>query len=204
MSKMAKLSLFAAMILCANSLVLICDHFLIPFQFTIYITFISLTCFFLLICAFLIKGNRSFEGLYWNYLQLMSALMLTSVDSKDWKLSRGLYSLLIGCAIFVLYTLYTWIIPHQSSDQRQGQDHENQQLEQQNGVQGYVVPLPAEISCLFMANGIVLMARCCFFHTHEFMLVGAVFMFLASSVFFTFFYHHYSSVKPETVDLHQD
>ncbi|KAI9196041.1 hypothetical protein LWI28_020456 [Acer negundo] len=191
-----ELSLLAAMDFYANSIVLICDHFLIPSQFTMYIAFISLTCFYLLICDFLIKGNREFESLYWNFFNLMAALTLTSGDRKDWDFSRGLYSVLIGCTILALYTLYTWIIPPS-----QGQDQQNQNP-------GYVVPLPAEISFLFMANGIALMARFCFFHTNQLMLVGAAFMFLASAVFFTYFYHRYSSVKPAslpgTVDLHQD
>ncbi|KAL5848506.1 hypothetical protein ACOSQ4_006519 [Xanthoceras sorbifolium] len=192
----AELSLLAAIVFYANSLVMICDHFLIYYQFTMMITLLCLTCFFLIICDFLIKGNQSFQALYWNFFFLMTAYLSTSGDSKDWSFSRGFYSLSFGFTILVLYTLYAWInIPP-----CQGQD----QQEQSQSPPGYAVPLIAEISFLLMCNGIALMGRCCFFHSDQWMLVGGGLMFLTSAIFFSYYYLH-SSVKPIlTVNLHKD
>lgn len=116
---LTELSLLASIISYSNSLIMISDHFLISYQYTTIITLLSLTCFFLIISDFLMKGNKSFQALYWNFFLLMAAYLIHAGDTKDWTFSRGLYSLLFVFTFLCLYFLYIWMMMMIQQDQQQ-------------------------------------------------------------------------------------
>ena len=186
-----ELALLLAIVFYGNSLILICDHFLISHTLTMLVTLVSLTCCFRIIVHTL-RMNESFQAQYWNFFNLMTVYLATNRDGGDGMnpnfFYRGWITFLLGFTILIFYTSYTWV---RFLRQWQGQEPRPPNPK-------YVVSLSVSISCLFMGNGVAIMGRW-FIPSESFegMIARAGIMFLISMSFFCNYYFH-SSVRPES------
>ncbi|KAM7277890.1 hypothetical protein ACFE04_005024 [Oxalis oulophora] len=108
---------------------------------------VSLTCCFLLASDFL-TVSKSFQSHYWDFFNLVAAMVVTAGESNNWNCKRGYILLLVGILSISLYAVYVilWV-------EKRDEDRATAEPPRPS------VPFGIVISFTFIGNGVAILGR---------------------------------------------